>query len=64
MFYVAEGAVEAKIHRTRYIVGPGGMFIVPRGALVNLRVLKRTKPLFGIVKRKQIRDHKYFRTDS
>ena len=31
IFYVIEGAVEAKIHQTRYVLAPGAMFMVPRG---------------------------------
>ncbi|KAI0345115.1 hypothetical protein BDW22DRAFT_1000002 [Trametopsis cervina] len=31
MFYVIEGAVAYKVHRTRFVLSTGGMFLVPRG---------------------------------
>ncbi|GJJ15569.1 hypothetical protein Clacol_009847 [Clathrus columnatus] len=31
IFYVIEGAIECKIHRTSFILSTGGTFIVPRG---------------------------------
>ncbi|KAJ7574614.1 Mif2/CENP-C like-domain-containing protein [Mycena floridula] len=37
MFYIIEGAVEATIHHSRYIIAPGGMFMVPRGNTYALK---------------------------
>ena len=31
VFYVITGAVEVKVHRTSFVMGPGAMFLVPRG---------------------------------
>lgn len=33
VFYVIEGAVTVKIHRSSFVVANGGMFMVPRGEL-------------------------------
>lgn len=35
IFYVLEGAVTFKVHRTSFLLATGGMFLVPRG--MNLR---------------------------
>lgn len=31
VFYVIEGAVSLKVHRTSFIIATGGMFLIPRG---------------------------------
>lgn len=30
-FVVLEGAVQVMVHRTRFVIAPGGMFLVPKG---------------------------------
>lgn len=34
---VLEGAVQVMVHRTRFIIAPGGMFLVPKGNTYNIR---------------------------
>ena len=36
-FVVFEGAVEVLVHRTQFVIAPGGMFCVPMGNTYNIR---------------------------
>ncbi|WFD21176.1 mitotic fidelity of chromosome transmission- protein [Malassezia caprae] len=36
-FVVLEGAVQVMVHRTRFVIAPGGMFLVPKGNTYNIR---------------------------
>lgn len=50
LFYVIEGAVTVKVHRTSFTMAPGGQFMVPRGAsqsLVTLRLSFHTTDQSG-----------------
>jgi len=31
VFVVLEGAVQVMVHRTAFVIAPGGMFLVPKG---------------------------------
>ena len=47
MFVVFEGAVEVLVHRTKFVIAPGGMFCVPMGNTYNIRnVSQRDARLF------------------
>ncbi|PCH37933.1 hypothetical protein WOLCODRAFT_161168 [Wolfiporia cocos MD-104 SS10] len=37
VFYVIEGAVNCKVHRTNFLLATGGMFLVPRGNLYYIQ---------------------------
>ncbi|KAL9936893.1 hypothetical protein V8E36_004128 [Tilletia maclaganii] len=46
-FIVSEGAVRVRIHRSNFVVGPGGMFLVPKGNTYSIEnVAKRQSRLF------------------
>ena len=35
IFYVIQGAVQVTVHRTSFIMAPGGSFLVPRGSFFD-----------------------------
>ncbi|KAK0547450.1 mitotic fidelity of chromosome transmission- protein [Tilletia horrida] len=46
-FIVTEGAVRVRIHRSNFVMGPGGMFLVPKGNTYSIEnVAKRESRLF------------------
>ncbi|KZS92465.1 hypothetical protein SISNIDRAFT_455662 [Sistotremastrum niveocremeum HHB9708] len=53
IFYLIEGAVQFKVHRTSYILAPGGTFIVPRGNMYYIENIgQRDAKLFFAQARK------------
>ena len=36
-FVVLKGAVQVMVHRARFVIAPGGMFLVPKGNTYNIR---------------------------
>ncbi|KAK0539400.1 mitotic fidelity of chromosome transmission- protein [Tilletia horrida] len=46
-FIVSEGAVRVRIHRSNFVMGPGGMFLVPKGNTYSIEnIAKRESRLF------------------
>lgn len=46
-FVVLEGAVQVMVHRTSFVIAPGGMFLVPKGNMYNIRnVAQREARIF------------------
>ncbi|CAD6884337.1 unnamed protein product [Tilletia laevis] len=46
-FIVNEGAVRVRIHRSNFVMGPGGMFLVPKGNTYSIEnIAKRDARLF------------------
>ncbi|KZT09565.1 uncharacterized protein LAESUDRAFT_722528 [Laetiporus sulphureus 93-53] len=55
VFYVIEGAVNFKVHRTSYLIATGGMFLVPRGNMYFIQnVSDRDARLFFAQARKVV----------
>ncbi|THH12011.1 hypothetical protein EW145_g281 [Phellinidium pouzarii] len=53
VFYLIEGAVQLKIHRTSFVLASGGMFLIPRGNTYYLEnISKRPAKLFFAQARK------------
>ena len=48
-FAVMTGKVEVKVHRTAFIIGKGGLFVVPRGNCPPSGSLPKTLPLTLLV---------------
>ncbi|KAL7414845.1 Mif2/CENP-C like-domain-containing protein [Mrakia frigida] len=57
LFYVIEGAVTVKVHRTSFTMAPGGQFMVPRGNQYSLHTIShRPAKLFFAQARKMAAD--------
>ncbi|KAI5116067.1 hypothetical protein M0805_005580 [Coniferiporia weirii] len=53
VFYLIEGAVQLKVHRTSFVLASGGMFLIPRGNTYYLEnISKRPAKLFFAQARK------------